>query len=59
MIRIPTWAAAGVGRALARTTPERVYGPVQFFLAVMARDMVAPAHGNDHLKSFFAGPRPS
>ncbi len=59
MIRIPTWAAAGLGGALARTTPERVYGPVQFFLAVMARDMVAPAHGSDHLESFFAAPRPS
>ncbi len=55
MLRIPTWAAAGIGGALARTTPERVYGPVQFFLSVMTRDMVAPAHGTDHLGKFFAG----
>lgn len=39
---------------LARTfTPERMYGPVEFTLTVIMRDMVGPASGMDALRDFF------
>jgi uncharacterized protein YbjT (DUF2867 family) len=42
-------AAASTVRILA---PAR-YGPLQFFLAVMTHDLVAPSSGTDHLGDFF------
>jgi hypothetical protein len=30
-----------------------LYGPMQFFLAAVSRDMVAPACGHDHLADYF------
>ena len=42
-------AAAG---ALWMLSPAR-YGPIQFFLAVVSRDMVAPACGHDRLADYF------
>ncbi len=39
--------------ALRLVSPERIYGPLQFFQAVMTADMVAPCTGGDHLADFF------
>lgn len=55
ILRIPAWATRSIGWILGHITPERVYGPVQFFLAVMTADMTAPAHGTDRLAAYFAG----
>jgi hypothetical protein len=41
---------------LRTVTPVQVYGPVEFFLAVVTQDMVAPANGQDQLAEFFASP---
>lgn len=49
--RRPTLAAVWV---LSRCTPERVYGPLQFLIAVMTHDMTAPPTGSDHLADYFA-----
>jgi hypothetical protein len=39
---------------LVRTlAPVRVYGPLEFTLTVLTRDMVGPAHGSDTLGEFF------
>ncbi|SFL61285.1 SDR family oxidoreductase [Halanaerobium salsuginis] len=39
---------------LVRTfTSEKFYGPVEFFLTVLAMDMVAPKRGEKHLKDFY------
>lgn len=35
-------------------SPLSVYGPVQFFLFAMGRDMVGDCHGEHHLKEYFA-----
>ena len=32
---------------------EKVYGPVEFFLTVMAMDMLAPEYGKHTLKEYF------
>jgi uncharacterized protein YbjT (DUF2867 family) len=37
-----------------RLTPQRVFGPLQFVLAAMTNDMVAPAIGTDRLAEHFA-----
>lgn len=39
---------------LSQCTPERIHGPLQFFAAVMTRDMTAPPRGSDHLADYFA-----
>jgi uncharacterized protein YbjT (DUF2867 family) len=48
----PSLLRAAIG-ALRFTTPERVYGPMQFFLAIMTTDMIAPMRGADHPSDFF------
>lgn len=40
-------------RILPRFTPQKVYGPLQFFLTAMASDMAAPEHGSRRLDDFF------
>ena len=40
---------------LRRLTPERIYGPVEFTLTVITRNMVGPSCGEDSLGEFFAG----
>lgn len=51
---IPRVVAVAAVRALALCTPEHVHGPIQFFIAVMTRDMTAPPAGSDHLAAYFA-----
>lgn len=51
---IPLGLAQAAVAVAARVTPERVYGPLQFLVAVMSADMVAPVSaGADHLADFF------
>jgi uncharacterized protein YbjT (DUF2867 family) len=44
---IPRALAVTLVRVLAGSTPEHVYGPIQFLVAVMTTDMTAPAAGSD------------
>ncbi|WP_036526465.1 SDR family oxidoreductase [Nocardia sp. NRRL WC-3656] len=52
-----TGVPLGVARALRHVaeiaTPQRIYGPLQFFLAAMTADMVARPWGEDHLSDYF------
>jgi uncharacterized protein YbjT (DUF2867 family) len=51
---VPLGLARAAVATAARVTPERIYGPLQFFVAVMGDDMVAPlSAGSDHLAEFF------
>jgi hypothetical protein len=34
-------------------TSVKIYGPLEFFMTVLATDLVAPKYGNRHLKDFF------
>lgn len=53
IVRIPDWIRS-LSLGLVRTfTGPRTYGPIEFFLTVMAIDMMAPEHGNYTLKRFF------
>ena len=51
--RIPLWTR-DILLALARTfSSAKTYGPLEFFMTVLAADMVAPLYGIHHLKDFF------
>jgi uncharacterized protein YbjT (DUF2867 family) len=47
---IPDWIRVAI---LKFVTISRIYGPVEFFMTVMAMDMVAPEYGKHTLKEHF------
>ena len=50
---IPDWLRK-LSLFLIRTlTPEKTYGPFEFFMTVLATDMIAPIYGKYHLRDFF------
>lgn len=51
---IPEWLRKSILGSLQLLTRQSFYGPIQFFLTVMAMDMVAPAYGSRTLEEFFA-----
>lgn len=51
---VPFWAAHSFLALMKIFTSIKTYGPIQFFLTVVGRDLVAPAYGTHHLKDFFA-----
>jgi len=53
IIYIPEWLRVIVIRLLQSLTKPTFHGPVEFFMTVMAMDMVAPKYGNKTLKAFF------
>jgi len=50
---VPVGAANAIVALLRRTTPSRFYGPIEFFIEVLGRDMVAPPYGSRTLTAFF------
>ena len=51
--RIPIWIRNGLLAMLRIITPVKTYGPIEFFMTVLAMDLVAPTYGYHHLKDFF------
>lgn len=51
--KVPVWLTHMFVKLLRIFTPEKVYGPVEFFSTVCTRDLIAPAYGRHHLKDFF------
>jgi uncharacterized protein YbjT (DUF2867 family) len=51
--RIPIWIRNGLLAMLRIFTPVKTYGPIEFFMTVLAMDLVAPTYGYHHLKDFF------
>lgn len=50
---IPEWLRKFTLYSLRALTRKTFYGPIEFFLTVMATDMIAPEYGNRTLKEFF------
>jgi len=50
---IPDWIRIITLKMMRTLTGSKVYGPVEFFLTVMAMDMIAPEHGKHTLEEFF------
>ena len=51
--RIPLWVRNATLAILRLLTSAKTYGPVEFFMTVLSRDMTAPCHGQQHLRDFF------
>jgi uncharacterized protein YbjT (DUF2867 family) len=51
--RIPIWIRNCLLAVLRTFTSVKTYGPIEFFMTVLAVDLVAPAYGKYHLKDFF------
>ncbi|MGE4292173.1 MAG: SDR family oxidoreductase [Desulfovibrio sp.] len=50
---LPRWIVPPLTWLLRRLTPAAVYGPLEFFLAVFSRDMVAPNFGHRTLAAHY------
>lgn len=53
MVYIPLWIKNIIINLVRWFSSQKTYGPVEFFMTVMAMDMVAPAFGKYHLEDFF------
>jgi uncharacterized protein YbjT (DUF2867 family) len=53
IVHLPDWLRKFVIWALRIFTPSKFYGPIEFFLTLMAEDNIAPRFGNKRLKTFF------
>jgi uncharacterized protein YbjT (DUF2867 family) len=51
---IPDWLRKSILRLLPFLTKQSFHGPIEFFMTVMALDMIAPRYGNHTLKEFFS-----
>lgn len=51
---IPEWVRVLVLKLVRLFTGSKVYGPIEFFMTVMAINMVAPEYGRHTLKNYFS-----
>ena len=51
--KIPIWVRNLIVAILKIFTSVKTYGPIEFFMTVLAIDMVAPTYGKHHLKDLF------
>ncbi len=51
--RIPIWIRNFLLATLRTFTSIKTYGPIEFFMTVLAMDMIAPTYGKYHLRDFF------
>ncbi|MEM6723858.1 MAG: SDR family oxidoreductase, partial [Bacteroidota bacterium] len=54
---LPDWLRRVTIRFMRTFTKAKVYGPIEFFLTLMAEDQVAPKYGQHRLKDFFEANR--
>lgn len=50
---IPDWVRVVILRTTRLFTGSKIYGPIEFFLTVMAIDMLAPEYGKQTLREYF------
>ena len=50
---IPDWVRVAILKMVRLFSGSKVYGPIEFFLTVMAMDMVAPEYGRHTLREYF------
>jgi uncharacterized protein YbjT (DUF2867 family) len=51
---IPEWARIATLNLIRLCTGSTIYGPVEFFMTVMAMDMLAPEYGTHTLRNYFS-----
>lgn len=50
---VPAWIKHFILFFLRRFTSSKTYGPVEFFLTTLSRDMVAPRYGSGKIEDYF------
>ncbi|WP_018626669.1 SDR family oxidoreductase [Niabella aurantiaca] len=50
---IPNWLTKSLLFLIRTCTGSKTYGPIEFFITVLSRDMIAPEYGNHTLKEYF------
>lgn len=50
---IPNWVRVTILKMVRLFLGSKVYGPIEFFMTVMAMDMVAPEYGRHTLREYF------
>ncbi|MDV7138316.1 SDR family oxidoreductase [Maribacter sp. TH_r10] len=53
IIHLPHWLRRLIIWALRTFTSSKTYGPIEFFLTLMAEDAIAPRYGSHRLSTFF------
>ncbi|WP_431134667.1 SDR family oxidoreductase [Psychroserpens mesophilus] len=53
IIHFPDWLRRLIIWSLRTFTSVKTYGPIEFFLTLMAEDNIAPTYGNHHLNDYF------
>jgi uncharacterized protein YbjT (DUF2867 family) len=53
IIHLPDWIRKVALWAVRNFTPQRIYGPVEFFMTTMVMEMVAPQYGTNKLSDYF------
>lgn len=53
IIHLPDWMRKLTIWSLRTFTNVKTYGPIEFFLTLMAEDNIAPTYGKHHLKNFY------
>jgi uncharacterized protein YbjT (DUF2867 family) len=53
IIHLPHWLRKFIILTLRTFTTSKTYGPIEFFLTLMAEDAIAPRYGSHRLASFF------
>lgn len=50
---IPDWVRGAILKLVRLFSGSKFYGPIEFFMTVMAMDMLAPEYGKHRLKEYF------
>lgn len=53
IVHLPDWSRKLSIRCLRSFPSVKTYGPIEFFLTLMAGDNIAPTYGHEHLKDFY------
>lgn len=53
IIHLPDWIRKLTIWSFRTFTSVKTYGPIEFFLTLMAKDHIAPTYGKHHLKDFY------
>ncbi|WP_157491474.1 SDR family oxidoreductase [Flammeovirga sp. SJP92] len=53
IVHLPDWIRRMIIVVIRTFTSSKVYGPIEFFLTLMAFDIIADQYGEQHLEDFF------
>jgi uncharacterized protein YbjT (DUF2867 family) len=53
IVYLPDWLRLAILKIVRTFTGSKIYGPIEFFLTVMAIEMIAPQYGKHTLKEYY------